>query len=248
MNHGDVTGSGRHDLDIWHVRLANGETRALSLDELSDAFSEGWVDERTLVLRAGALQWATLGEVAGLDAAPPPDSVVPSSIAPLSLDAYGTNSPFDIEVPTGAESDPEVLAFRPRGGKKILGVMTAMLVVAGLGFGAFRGAPLLQRTLASAGGGAKSAPAVLEAKPVAPVVTPAARAPVAPVAAAEAPATAAAAAIPTLDTTALPNAVLTPAEKKAAARAAKAEKMAAKKAAAAARRATKKKAPRKRAH
>ena len=61
----NVTGSGRHDLDIWHVRLADGATRALSLDELDAGFQAGWISESTMVLRAGSLRWAPLSEVAG---------------------------------------------------------------------------------------------------------------------------------------------------------------------------------------
>ena len=228
----DVTGSGRHPLDTWHVKLANGETRALSLDELDAAFHEGWIDERTPVLAAGAIRWAPLGEVAGLDGTPPPPSM-PNSIAPLAFDTFGLDSnagddiPFDLDVPIDAESDADVLAFRPRRGRKILGIMTAMIVVAGLGFVGFRATPALQRAIASRDGG-RSARVAAEAKPQA--APPPAPAPAA------APPPATPEAIPTILATALPNAPASTAkaledkkaadeaEKKAAAEARKAKR------------------------
>ena len=212
MNQGDVTGSGRHNLDIWHVRLADGETRALSLDDLDAAFQAGWVDERTPVLASGAIHWAPLGEVAGLDAAPPaPVSSMPNSIAPLALDNF---IPFDLDAPIDAESDAEVQAFRPRRARKLLGVMTAMIVVAGLGFAAFRAKPALQRALASRGGG-HSAPVTAVATEAKPPAAPVAPAPV------PAPAPVSTEAIPTITATALPNAASSAEDKKAAAEAEK---------------------------
>ena len=217
-NQNDVTGSGRHDLDIWHVKLANGETRALSLDELDAGFHEGWINEGTLVLPAGAIRWAPLGEVAGLDETPPPVSSMPNSIAPYALDTFGADSgsdiPFDLDVPLDAESDADVLAFRPRRGRKVLKVMTALVVVAGLGFAALRGRPALQRALASRDGARTSQAAAAQPPPAPSPVQAAPPPPAAPIASQ---------AIPTMTATALPNVpnVQTPAEKKAEAAKAK---------------------------
>lgn len=127
----NATGSA---LDIWHVRLANGETRALSLDELDAGFQAGWISETTMVLRAGGLQWAPLSAIAGLDE---PMEAIPNSLAPLALNTV------DVEV------DEEVNAFRPRRGRKVLGFMTALVVVAGLGYAGLRARPALQHALAA---------------------------------------------------------------------------------------------------
>jgi hypothetical protein len=100
----------------------------------------------------------------------------------------------------------------------VFAILTTLVVVAGLGFAAFRARPTVQRALASRGGGGS---ARVEPKPVAPVV------PAPPVAAPVTPAAlpAVADAVPTMTTTALPNAPLTPAEeKKAAADAKKAKR------------------------
>lgn len=217
----DVTGSGRSDVELWNVRLSSGETRSLSLDELAAGFDAGWIDARTLVLAAGAIHWAPLGEVAGLDtdAEPSPPSSAPNSIAPMAFDAQA-NTPFDLEVPTGAESDPDVLAFRPRRGPAVLRVMTAMIVIAGLGFAGVRGKPAITRALASRGVPAKPAPAVVVAPPVV-VATPAPATPPVAQAAPAAPVPEATPPIPTMSLTSLPSVPQTPAEKKAAAEAEK---------------------------
>jgi hypothetical protein len=203
MNHGDVTGSGRHDLDVWHVRLASGETRRLTLDELDAAFHAGTIDAHTPVLPPGALScWAPLGMVAGLDASPLP-TPTPNSITPLAFDTFATESSADLGSPDSAcELDAEVLALRPRRGRKILGVMTALVVVAGLGLAAFRAKPTLQRALASRDGARVA-------------ITTEAR--VAPTPAAPSPAPAPPRVIPTVLASALPDAPQTEAEKKAAA-------------------------------
>jgi hypothetical protein len=140
--------------DIWHVKLANGETRKLTLDELDVAFRDGLIDERTPVLAAGALRWSTLGEVAGLDEPSPEAAPMPNSIAPIAIDSFGVdaragNAPFGIDIPIDVASDADVDAFRPRRGRAIFRVLTTMVVVAGLGFAAFRAKPAVQRALAS---------------------------------------------------------------------------------------------------
>lgn len=222
-NLNDVTGSSTSSVDVWHVRLANGETRALSLDELDAGFHDGWIDARTPVLAAGAIRWAPLGEVAGLDdEVPPPVPSVPYSIAPLALDNSGPD--FALDVDFDAASDPDVLAFRPKRGKALFRILTALVVVAGLGFAAFRGKPLVQRALASRAAAASNAtPAAVAVAPARlPIATtPPPAAPPAPV-----PAPEAMQAIATVSLTTLPTAVQTAEEKKAAAAEAKKAKRA----------------------
>lgn len=168
-----ATSSNGDALDIWHVKLANGETRALTLDQLDAAFQEGSIDERTPVLPAGAIRWSTLGEAAGLDETPPPVSSMPNSLAPIAFDATALDlRAFDASVELDADGDADVEAFRPRRGRKIFGVLTAMVVVAGLGFAAFRAKPALQHALASSGGGG-STTTNADTKPIDPPAPPA---------------------------------------------------------------------------
>jgi hypothetical protein len=208
--------------DIWQVKLANGETRGLSLDVLDAGFHDGWITERTMVLAPGSLHWAPLGEVAGLDETPAPvaSTPTPNSIAPLALDS------FDIDVALDSNSDADMAAFRPRRGRRVLKVMTALVVVGGLGFAGFLGRPAVQRALASRGHTSSVAEEVKVTPP------PAQHAPVvAPPTPAAAPAPAPSDAVPTLGAASLPNAApLTDAEKKAAAEAEKKAAVEAKKA------------------
>lgn len=234
MTYQEVASSGQHQLDIWHVRLASGETRPLSLEELDEAFNAGVIDAKTPVLKAGALQWSTLGQVAGLDTTPPPVSAVPNSIAPVALDAaYGeidlsnlrgagfsdvaTNLGGNLADLSADASD--VRALRPRRGKTIIGALVAVTMVAGLGFAAFRAKPALERAQAASS---------LQRAPVT-VVEPAAPKPVdrPPVAATPAPPPEPAAAqpeapvvnandaVPTMSAASLPNAPPSKAKKAA---------------------------------
>jgi hypothetical protein len=203
----DVRGSGRQQLDTWHVKLANGETRALSLDELDAGFHEGWITGRTMVLAAGSSRWAPLGEVAGLDETPAPVASSPNSIAPFALDS------FDVDVSMDSSSGADVATFRPRRGRTVLTVMTALAVIGGLGYAGFLGRPAVQRALASHGH-TSSVSADAKATPPTPP-------PPAPILASP-PSPAPANTVPTMGAASLPDAPpLTDAEKRAAAEAEK---------------------------
>jgi hypothetical protein len=80
--------------DAYHVMLAGGQLRVLSLDELDEAFNAGDIDERTFVLSPGTTEWTRLGELLGLDgegdaaaaapvAAPQVQHVAPVMSAPV---------------------------------------------------------------------------------------------------------------------------------------------------------------------
>ena len=230
MTQTEVTGSGQNQLDTWHVKLANGETRALSLDVLDVGFHDGWITERTMVLAPGSIRWAPLGEVAGLDETPAPVVATPSSIAPLAIDSFGSGSgadsdaQLDIDVAIDGESGADVAAFKPRRGRTVLKAFTALVVIGGLGFAGFMGRPAVQRALASRGHASSAAAAAPVATPVATTTIVTAAPP--PAAVAPPPATT----VPTLGAASLPDAApLTDAEKKAAAAEAKKAKRAAQK-------------------
>ncbi len=223
MTQTEVTGSGQNRLDTWHVKLANGDTRAISLDVLDVGFHDGWITERTMVLAPGSLRWAPLGEVAGLDETPSPMVGTPNSIAPLAIDSFGTgtsedsDAQLDIDVAIDGESRADVVAFEPRRGRTVLKLFTALVVIGGLGFAGFAGRPAVQRALASRGHASSVAPEGAAATtPVVATTAPAVPAPVA------APVAAPATPVPTLGAASLPDAApLTDAEKKAAAAEAK---------------------------
>jgi hypothetical protein len=149
MNHYEAAHT--EDGDLWHVQLPSGEVRAMTLDQLDDAFQRGLVNESTYVFQEEANQWARLGEVAGLDAdepdwapsqasaydySPPqgyaqfsasgyPSAVGPHSTAPVATDV----GDYDLEF----ETDSIRLGKRRGGAGRWIAVA---MVLGGVGFAA----------------------------------------------------------------------------------------------------------------
>jgi hypothetical protein len=118
--------------NIWHVQAPDGKVRTLSLDELDEAFQNGSIDENTLVLPAGAINWARLGDVAGLDEeseTPPPVSTV-NSVAPIALDL----APIAARLDADLDAPPEL---RPRRRGRVVAMLGVPLVLGALGVAAF---------------------------------------------------------------------------------------------------------------
>jgi hypothetical protein len=69
-----------HD-ELWQVRLADGQVRSGTRQQLEEAFIAGHLDENALVLAAGASEWATLGSLAGRDLSAPLPAPVASAEA-----------------------------------------------------------------------------------------------------------------------------------------------------------------------
>lgn len=125
----DVRASG-NDLELWHVQLG-GVVRTMSLDELDAAFQAGVVDERTMVLKAGALRWTTLGDAAGIDAQPNSIAPMATDIAPPSV-TLGPSAFMP-----GALDTAELATFRPkRRVGRALAALAAVALVGGAAFGA----------------------------------------------------------------------------------------------------------------
>lgn len=153
-------------IELWHVRLANGEMRTLDVDQLDAAFHAGWITPTTPVLAPGESQWTTLARAAGLEEPEP----APYSIAPV---AYGPAYDVDVDLASGLDAT----ALRPRRWPWVLGFAAVVAFVAAAGFG---GMKVAQRTLAA------SAPPPPPARTAVVEVTPP-PAPPAPVAPAPAP-------------------------------------------------------------
>ena len=113
--------------DVWHVRLQNGETRALTLDQLDTAFQAGQVNEDTLVCKEGTAGWARLGQIAGIDEdlAPPPMSAPPP--------------PVVLAIPNMDVDEPAFRPSRKRGVMMGLAVAALLLVGGGVAFTKFGG-------------------------------------------------------------------------------------------------------------
>ena len=168
-----------------------------------------------------------------------PAASEPNSIAPMALDTnqwkidlndlHSGDMRLDFSVRTfDDDEEPEItgLAIGAAGrtahtGRRALGVMTAMLLVVGLGFAALRGRPALQRAYASARSSSAKPTVVavtaVQAAQAAPAPSPVIVAAPAP---APSPAPVAKDTVPTMSANALPNApkakrVRGPAPKKA---------------------------------
>ena len=138
------------NLELWHVQLGGG-VRTMTLDELDQAFQSGVIDERTMVLKAGALHWTTLGDIAGLDEQP-------NSIAPMATDITSSDvvipplpaPSFDASISSSFGTE-ELAVFRPkrRVGRVLAGVGAIALVAAAVFGVQTYGADRLQTQLAA---------------------------------------------------------------------------------------------------
>jgi GYF domain 2 len=95
--------------DLWYVKLAQGDVHRVTLDQLDQAFQAGHIDEETMVLAAGATQWTKLGQLAGLDEAPPVQVVAPRA-APAPMPCTPTPALY-LAAPT--PNVPGTHSFRP---------------------------------------------------------------------------------------------------------------------------------------
>ena len=80
------------DAEPWQVRLANGEVRSGTRQQLAEAFTTGHLDAEVLVLAAGARDWQRLGTVMERSA-PSRPRIVPSTSPPPPVDPPRASSP-----------------------------------------------------------------------------------------------------------------------------------------------------------
>jgi hypothetical protein len=69
--------------DLWQVRLANGDVRSGTHEQLEEALRAGHLSEDLMVLAAGAREWAPLGVV--VRRKEPPASLAPAAQQPPSV-------------------------------------------------------------------------------------------------------------------------------------------------------------------
>jgi len=95
--------------EIWLLRLADGQVRSGTRQQLEEAFRAGSLDEGALVLAAGASEWATLGSLARhLSSAPaaPPPAAMPIA-APEFMPVQSQPAPPDVASHEASASAPE---------------------------------------------------------------------------------------------------------------------------------------------
>lgn len=80
---------------MWLVRLPNGGVRAVTLEQLDDAYQRDFITGDTEVLEEGTSEWRKLRELIGDDEAPPPPPVPVSHVtsAPASQVRYAQQVP-----------------------------------------------------------------------------------------------------------------------------------------------------------
>ena len=105
--------------DRWHVRMAPGEVKVLTLEQIDDLFRLEMIDGDTLVRQDGTENWQPLRVVAGLDdeasvavgsalpppppaPLPPPAQSAPAPLSPPSEAAPFVHSPSFLPPPPSA--------------------------------------------------------------------------------------------------------------------------------------------------
>jgi hypothetical protein len=100
---------------LWYVQLPDGDVHRVTLDQLDEGFQAGHVDASTMVLAAGATRWEKLGQLAGIDEAPPIQTATSSAVpprpapAPAAAPSYVPRPSIDLAPPTFAKPSPSVL-------------------------------------------------------------------------------------------------------------------------------------------
>jgi hypothetical protein len=165
MSNFDETNPSESEDELWHVRLATGEVHMVTLEQLDDAFQNGWIDESTLVSQDGS-DWSPLGEAAGLGSEEEAPAPAPQPVATRNQ-GYGypgettptifTSSPPTFQspmstAPVAFEIDDDLDApFRPRKRKWVYAFAAVAIVGAGgFGFTKMDSAPQIPPPVAAA--------------------------------------------------------------------------------------------------
>ena len=113
---------------FWKVRMPNGATRTMTIEELDAAFDNAEIGLTTLVQRPSGGEWRTLGEAAGVD----------DSIRPVSSDFELVDIPKPPPLPrmsgeTNLSDEELATVVRPRkSGRRLAAVAMIGLLVGGV--------------------------------------------------------------------------------------------------------------------
>jgi hypothetical protein len=116
---------------LWYVQLADGDVHRVTLDQLDEGFQAGHIDEKTMVLAAGASRWSPLGELAGIDEGESQPQPVAHVAPPLLPPTLNTHRPVSVDL-----SDLEVLeaaGLPRRSGKRWFVAFIVVLLLGGMG-------------------------------------------------------------------------------------------------------------------
>lgn len=94
--------------ELWQVRLADGQVRSGTREQLEEAFHAGHLHEEMLVLAGGAPGWVKLGAVLGRGEPPPPAPVAAAPVASVRPAAAAPSMP----TPPSSASGDEIWQVR----------------------------------------------------------------------------------------------------------------------------------------
>lgn len=99
--------------ELWLVSVGPGDTRRMTLDQLDQAFSDGMIDEATMLCEVGTEDWQPLYVVAGLE--PPTRVTAPGSPAPPHSPpaAESPQAPTEPNAPTHSYRAPAPTEIGP---------------------------------------------------------------------------------------------------------------------------------------
>jgi hypothetical protein len=98
------------EVDVWYVKLADGDVERVTLDELDEAFQKGQIDENSMVLASGSDEWMKLSVLLQLsDATPPPPPPTPApqqTAQPRAIQSPMVPAPAMARPPSSAPGQP----------------------------------------------------------------------------------------------------------------------------------------------
>ncbi|MDP9001335.1 MAG: hypothetical protein M3O46_14635, partial [Myxococcota bacterium] len=101
-----------HESEHWQIRLAHGEVRTGTRQQLEEAVQVGHIDRNTMVLASGAREWVKLSSVFGPSESSPSGVAVTPSAGALSSTAAGAQT-----LPRSLAADNDILKVRLPGGE-----------------------------------------------------------------------------------------------------------------------------------
>jgi hypothetical protein len=128
--------------NLWYVKTADGDVQRMTLDQIDEAFNAGRIDVDTMCLPDGAIRWARLGELAGLDAPAPAAAPAPTRApAPAYAQSPVPNSLRPVSMDLGDDDGLDAPFARKSGKGRVVGLLAVTAVLGTAGFLAMRTAP-----------------------------------------------------------------------------------------------------------
>jgi uncharacterized protein DUF4339 len=96
--------------ELWRVRIAPGDEKVLTLEQIDDLYRLDVIDENTLLWQAGMSEWLPLKVVAGLDSDESAAAPAPLPTAPAQLPVVTTQPAATSQLPRPPTPPPPLRA------------------------------------------------------------------------------------------------------------------------------------------